>query len=386
MEIIGCIVIGLIAGWLAGVFMKDGGFGVVGDIIVVEDNPVRRLSMMLAALFLVNAAHAAVPFWGDKASMPADTPPTALKQGQFVWDPAAAPSGPIVVVVSLTEQIAYVYRNGLRIGYTTVSTGKPGHETPTGVFTTLQKDKDHRSSIYHNAPMPYTQRLTWGGVSLHAGGLPGYPSSHGCVHLPSDFAQLLFDASPMGMTVVVANAASAPADVVHPAALSPVDAKTGTDSEMPRLSATEAFRWEPEKSPEGPVSVLMSAADQRVLVFRNGIEIGRAKIRIAEPEQPLGTHVFVVMEGQGEGPNTAVPGAPTPRWIAVGVPGYASDGKRPLDPAAAARVSIPPEFAKAVYPLLIPGTTMMVTDAAVLESTTGTRLAVVTNAPPPAKP
>lgn len=101
-----------------------------------------------------------------------------------------------------------------------------------------------------------------------------------------------------------------------------------------------------------------------MLVFRNGTEIGRAKIRIAGREQPLGTHVFMVTEGQGEGSNTAATGAPNPRWIAVGVPGYASDDKHPLDPVAAERVSIPPEFAKAVYPLLAPGTTMMVTDAA----------------------
>jgi len=78
-----------------------------------------------------------------------------------VWDPALAPEGPIVVVVSLTEQRAYVYRNGVQIGFTTVSTGKPGHETPTGIFTILQKDKDHRSSKYNNAPMPYQERLTW---------------------------------------------------------------------------------------------------------------------------------------------------------------------------------------------------------------------------------
>jgi hypothetical protein len=334
----------------------------------------------------IGTAGAAVPFWGAKASMPADTAPSALKQGQFVWDPAAAPSGPIVVVVSLPEQMAYVYRNGLRIGYARVSTGKPGHETPTGVFTTLQKDKEHHSSIYHGAAMPYTQRLTWGGVALHAGGLPGYPSSHGCVHLPSEFARLLFDASPLGMTVVIANAASAPADVVHPAALSPVDTKTGAESEAPRLSATEAFRWEPGKSPEGPVSLLLSGADQRVLVFRNGVEIGRAKLRIAQPERPFGTHVYMVVAGQGEGPIAAAPGAPKPRWIAVGVPGYRSDDKRPLDRAEAARVSMPPEFARAVYPLLVPGTTLMVTDTAVLESTTGTKLAVVTNHPPPAKP
>ena len=86
------------------------------------------------------------------------------------------------MVVSVTEQRAYVYRNGILIAATTVSTGRPGHVTPTGVFTVLQKQKEHRSTIYDGAPMPYMERLTWGGVALHAGGLPGYPESHGCIH------------------------------------------------------------------------------------------------------------------------------------------------------------------------------------------------------------
>ena len=101
------------------------------------------------------------------------------------------------MIVSLPEQLAYVYRNGVVIGVATVSTGKKGHETPTGVFTILQKDANHHSSLYNNAPMKFQERLTWDGVALHAGGLPGYPSSHGCVHLPSKFAEELFAASPM---------------------------------------------------------------------------------------------------------------------------------------------------------------------------------------------
>src|SRR5579871_5281314 len=105
---------------------------------------------------------------------------------------------------------AGVRRNGILIGATTVSTGRPGHLTPTGVFTVLQKQKEHRSTIYDGAPMPHMERLTWGGIALHAGGLPGYPESHGCVHLPSEFAKLLFDISPAGMTVVIASDATAP--------------------------------------------------------------------------------------------------------------------------------------------------------------------------------
>ena len=111
--------------------------------------------------------------------------------------------------------------------------------------------------------MPFSERLTGDGVALHAGGLPGYPSSHGCVHLPSEFARLLFEVSPKGMTVVIANDAKQPEQVAHPAPLSPVNAKTGSVVKVPRLSATEAFRWHPEKSPEGPLSIVMSGADKQ---------------------------------------------------------------------------------------------------------------------------
>ena len=100
---------------------------------------------------------------------PANTPPRDLKQGDFIWFGDATRSGPLLLVVSINEQLAYVYRNGVLTGVSTVSTGKKGHETPTGVFTVLQKNKDHYSNLYNNAPMPYMQRLTWGGIALHAG-------------------------------------------------------------------------------------------------------------------------------------------------------------------------------------------------------------------------
>ncbi len=164
------------------------------------------------ALALVTSLLAAtpVPFWGAKESSPVGTDPAKLKPGEFIWDAAAAPEGPLVIVVSLPEQIARVYRNGIQIGVAKVSTGKPGHLTPTGIFTILNKDKDHRSKTYDNAPMPYSERLTWDGIALHAGGVPGFPESHGCVHLPTRFAELLFGITNVGMTVVIANDASAP--------------------------------------------------------------------------------------------------------------------------------------------------------------------------------
>ena len=92
--------------------------------------------------------------------------------GEFTWHPERAPQGPVAVIVSLPEQRVHVYRNGLRIAVSTCTSGMQGHETPTGVFTILQKDVDHRSSLYDDAPMPNMQRLTWDGIALHAGNLP----------------------------------------------------------------------------------------------------------------------------------------------------------------------------------------------------------------------
>ena len=142
-----------------------------------------------------------------------------LKPGQFVWYPERAEAGPVAIVVSLPDQLVYVYRDGIRIGVSTCATGRPGHATPTGVFTILQKDKTHHSSLYNDASMPFTERLTWSGVALHAGNLPGYPDSHGCVHLPLEFSKLLFGVTQLGTPVIIADAATAPAEVLHPGLL-----------------------------------------------------------------------------------------------------------------------------------------------------------------------
>src|ERR1700739_3287826 len=142
---------------------------------------------------------------GAKVSSPAELAriADALQPGEWVWAPSVAPTGPILIYVDLSRQRATVYRNGVRIGVSTISSGKPGHETPTGFFTILQKDATHHSKKYDNAPMPYQERLTWDGVALHAGGLPGYPESHGCIHLPYTFSQQLFGITTLGATVVV---------------------------------------------------------------------------------------------------------------------------------------------------------------------------------------
>jgi hypothetical protein len=117
---------------------------------------------------------------------------------------APLPKGPLFAVVALAEQRITVYSGTTAVATSRISSGKRGHATPTGVFSTLQKNRFHRSNIYSGAPMPFMQRLTWSGIALHAGVLPGYPASHGCVRLPPAFAQQLFASLRLGSRVIVA--------------------------------------------------------------------------------------------------------------------------------------------------------------------------------------
>ena len=138
----------------------------------------------------------------------------ALGPGEFLWEPERAEQGAVEIVVSIPLQRAYVYRGGTLIAIATVSTGRRGHETPTGTFAILEKRREHYSNLYDNAPMPFMQRLTWGGVALHAGHIPGRPASHGCVRLPLAFARLLFGVTRTGGAVHVVDGSPAPAEAL----------------------------------------------------------------------------------------------------------------------------------------------------------------------------
>lgn len=343
-----------------------------------------RLSPVISVAILAVQTLAladSVPIWGAKASVSIDTPIDRLKKGQFLWMGNAVMSGPVVMVVSLNEQRAYVYRNGVLIGATTVSTGRPGHLTPTGVFTVLQKQKEHRSTIYDGAPMPYMERLTWGGVALHAGGLPGYPESHGCVHLPSEFAKLLFDISPMGMTVVIANEATEPQRVAHPGYLVPVSFEGGQPIERVRLAPTQVERWQPDLSPSGPVSIVLSQGSQRVVVYRNGIEIGRARLEISG-DQPIEDHTLVLTEGPSSTSDPYVPDPTKYRWLLIGVPGHMQEAGTQVTAAALARIRLPSEFVRQVNSILTPGATVFVTNEALSPQKSGVAVQVVDADPP----
>lgn len=126
-----------------------------------------------------------------------------LAPGQFRWADTIPTSGQTRIVISLTDQMGYVYRGDELVGATTVSSGKTDHETPTGVFPIIGKKKVHHSNTYDNAPMPFMQRLNNYGVALHGGNNPGYPASHGCIRLPMKFAARLFELTQTGSPVII---------------------------------------------------------------------------------------------------------------------------------------------------------------------------------------
>ncbi len=311
--------------------------------------PALALSILLTMSPLARAQAAAV-------ASPPDV--RALNPGEFLWYPQIAPEGPVVLVVSLDEQRAYVYRNGIAIGVSTISSGKAGKDTPTGVFTILQKNKDHRSNLYNNAPMPYMQRLTWDGIALHGGHLPGYPASHGCVRLPQAFAEKLFGITRYGDSVVVANAKASPASVVHPAVLAPVT--SGGQAAQPELSAYEVY-WDDAASTDGPVSILVSLYDQRVSVLRNGVLIGSAPLQKVHDFVLNGTVLLVMTTEMEDIPSLLDPRHKEHRWVAHRVLGEAG---APMPPLRSLGDSfwIPQDFARRLYGILTPGTTVLLSD------------------------
>lgn len=321
----------------------------------------RFSAALVAAVLLAAAPPPPASAQGAASASPFDLAdqPGMLKPGQWVWNADIAPAGPILVYVDLSRQVATVYRNGVRIALTTVSSGKPGHDTPTGVFTILQKDADHHSSRYNNAPMPFTERLTWDGVALHAGGLPGFPSSHGCVHLPLEFAKKLFGIESLGGTVIIAGGHNAP---VLRSAAGVLEPAVAGAAPPPPLASGQLFSWTPEAAPHGPVSIILSSADQQVVVLRNGVEIGRSRAILPQAAE---TKVMTYALGNQD------------HWIEVGSSAVA--GQAPVSAATIdlAHLRLPPAFNASLRSVIAPGATLMITPAPLTQQSTGGQTTVL---------
>jgi len=320
----------------------------------------KLLTILVAAIALTFTAQAVEKPRAHTQGTPTGKPTGPLKPGEYWWNPKLAPSGPLMVLVSVPEQIMHVYRNGILIGRSTVSTGSKGHATPGGVFQILEKKQEHYSKKYDNAPMPNMQRLTWTGIAMHSGNLPGYPASHGCIRLPFDFSQLLFKETSKGGTVVVGDGkvpvphlASSPGLILAPKDFTP---------EMLRPLAKNDYDWNPERSTSGPITMVVSAADKAIYVYRNGQPIGRASIEIAG-RGSLGNHVFSMLEGTNGFMSFLVPDKQARKWMRV-----TSSGRPVEAEQISSRLRMNPEFAGKVYDAIAPGTTVIVTEQPVVRS------------------
>src|SRR5438094_1792659 len=300
--------------------------------------------VLAAALFLLESFTLSAETFTEGVRVSPET--VTLKVGEYVWEPERAPEGPLLIVASTTEQVAYVYRNGIRIARSSVSTGRPGHRTPTGVFTILEKEVHHTSSIYKGAEMPYMERVTWRGIALHAGDLPRDPDSHGCIRLPLEFSKLLFGVTMKGATVIIADEHSAPAETVHPGLFF---TQSGEESEP---ETAGKFEWNPDKSPSGPVSLIVSSADKTLYAYRNGVEIGRAGIPNSNAASPLNDRVFSALNGMNAQGHL--------RWVEVTASGKDKSSQSLFE--ASQKSQLPADFLAAAKEVITPGATIIFTD------------------------
>jgi L,D-transpeptidase catalytic domain len=267
------------------------------------------------------------------------------KKQTFTWQPERSRSGPILIIVNIDDQVAFVYRNGIQIGQTPVSTGRPGYPTPTGVFSILGKDATHHSKKYNNASMPYAERLTWSGIFLHAGDLPGYPSSHGCVHLPLAFAKDLFETTQANDTTVVITKSTS-----YPAGGAPVEQLLRiVEADTSGTQAPNNVVWEPDRSKEGSVAIVISGLDKRMEILRGGILIGQAPVTFSDPNASLPEALYVKLQ--------PLPGQPSSDWSTVLIAGSQTASA----PRLLAKLQLPPAFASDFNKLLVPGTLLITT-------------------------
>jgi lipoprotein-anchoring transpeptidase ErfK/SrfK len=400
------------------------------------------------------------------------------------------PKGPMQAIISIREQRLHFYRDGQHIADVPVATGVPGHLTPLGVFSVIQRDRFHHSNIYSNAPMPFMERITWSGVALHEGPGVGHQASHGCIRMPHSFAAELWGMPTMGMRVIIAGPELRPVDFADPhlfvhkdkpvptAALpKPIEtAQTGTatktDAAMPTppasatsnnnvtsstnaVSAAAAKPADPPpvqpastaannaaapapgeaqkpatsstatgaapaditapialddvplplvkpehvaKAEAGPIAIFVSRKEGKIYVRQNFMPLIQAPVKIANPEQPLGTHVFTALD--------YLPDHSTLRWNVVSLPGEApravehikyvrtpwgerrrvrveerveAAGPTETPEQALARIDIPPDVIDQISQLIVPGSSLVISDHGLgPETGSGTDFIVVT--------
>ena len=373
--------------------------------IIVRFGRSLLLAVLAICMLSVGTSHARSLFWPQYGSwwgnhafrhkhQPRATKPDLAKKTR----PQDASKGPLQIIISIADQRISLYENGALVARSSVSTGVERHPTPLGVFSVLSKKKWHRSNIYSAAPMPYMQRITWSGIALHAGDLPGYPASHGCIRLTNDFAIRLWHLTKSGTRVIIAHEDVRPVEITKPqlfvpkprvasaspesstATLASNDSVTGATTHAPLMSKTGEGTKTSDPASAGvraqkvvPISVFVSRQLSKLFVRRGFKPLFDVPIKIRDIAEPMGTHVFSAMEFQNEG--AAI------RWTVVSIPERSSTnqgtppklhkGSSIPDKANAAleRIEIPQDVVDRISELLTPGSSLIVSDYGISHET-----------------
>jgi hypothetical protein len=352
------------------------------------------------------------------------------------------PKGPLQLVVSINTQKVTLFSNGVRVAQGPVSTGVPGHPTPMGVFSVIEKDRYHNSNIYSGAPMPYMQRITWSGVALHEGVLPGHPASHGCIRMSHDFAMRLWPITKLGVRVIVARDELTPTEFAHAKLFVPRSkpepqtamnvATEGATQPTANLAAatiahpdrvlsgtapdpkatpvsSDAVKPSPTVDPPKPllpsykatdqpgkrtgqVAVFVSRKEKKVFVRQGFVPLFELPAAIDDPDQPLGTHVFTALAvtGDGTGMRWNLMTVPTDPSVSVEHRGSRRRSKEPTKPVvhgkppstaaqALDRIHLPEEAVDRIGELLVQGSSLVVSDEGLgRETGRGTEFIVLT--------
>src|SRR5450631_172855 len=380
----------------------------------------RAITTAVFAIFMIPAgiAHAQFLFGPQHTFWPSQYPPYKHKHHHRQINSETTksarleplPKGPLQIIISIVDQRVSLFDNGALIARSSVSTGMEGHPTPLGVFSVISKQRWHRSNIYSAAPMPYMQRITWSGIALHAGVLPGHPASHGCIRLTNGFANRLWHLTKRGTRVIIAHDDVQPVEIANPRLFKPKAASGTPESRAATVagnSTNAAVTHGPLMSnadsqettnlqtsspaPAGiapqkvvPVSVFVSRKLSKLFVRRGFTPLFDVPVKIKVPEEPLGTHVYTAMEFQNDG--AAI------RWTVVSMPdefrsmsrGSAKEREAPAKQitetalsvllpnkanTALDRIEIPQDVVDRISELLTPASSVIISDYGISHET-----------------
>jgi L,D-transpeptidase catalytic domain len=369
---------------------------------------IRAITMAALAIFMLSAgiAHAQFLFWPQH--WPGHYAPFKhndhhrQKNSESAKNarPEDAPKGPLQIIISIADQRLSLFDNGALIATSPVSTGTQEHPTPLGVFSVISKQRWHRSNIYSAAPMPYMQRITWSGIALHAGVVPGHPASHGCIRLKNDFAIRLWHLTKRGTRVIIAHDDVQPVEITNPHLFEPkavsgsleFQAATVAGKSISTAAATHGSLVSKAEAPEAtslqvpssapaegaprkmvPISVFVSRKLSKLFVRQGCSPLFDVAVKIENPEEPLGTHVFTAMEFESEG--AAI------RWTVVSIPdefrrieGATKEREAPAKQSALSvpspdkanavlnRIEIPQDTFERISKLLTPASSLIISD------------------------